>query len=349
MVKPTSMSESKIDTAGGITINDIARELNISPSTVSRALNDSSKISEKTRNEVKAVAARLGYQINQTASALSKNKTNVLGVLLPRLNSHFFSKALSGIEAVAQAKGYRILICQSNDNRQQEEEMVKLLLASRVDGVVACLAMDSSGDHFNILVKNKIPVAMFDRVNFNIPGSKVVVDNYDGAFRATEHLIQNGYRRIAHLAGSLSCKAFEERINGYKDALSKNGIALEPQMVLSCNLDEKDTREAFMHWMRMPAKPDAIFTASASSGLAICAMAKAMGISIPAELGIISFGSEPCHDLITPTLSSVDMPGSEMGKTAAELLIEAIENKTQAKPLILTPIKLLVRNSSFRP
>ncbi len=340
----------KSESSGNITINDIARKLNISPSTVSRALNDSSKISEKTRNEVKQVAASMGYQINQTASALSKNKTNVIGVLLPKLNSHFFSKALSGIEEAAQLQGYRILICQSNDNKVQEEEMVKLLISSRVDGVVACMAMDSGdGNHFGILSKNRIPVAMFDRINFNIPGPKVVVDNYDGAFKATEHLILNGYRRIAHLAGDISSKVFEERLHGFQDALKKHNIPVVPQMILSCNLDEKDTREAFMHWMRLPVKPDAIFTSSASTGLIISSLAKSAGISIPSEMGIISFGSEPCHDLVTPTLSSVDIPGYEMGKSSTELLIKSIEDKKFNQPMVLTPIKLLIRNSTFRP
>lgn len=344
------MSDNTSEQRGGITINDIARELNISPSTVSRALNDSSKISEKTRNEVKAVAARLGYQLNQTASALSKNKTDVIGVLLPRLNSHFFSRALGGIEEAAHAAGYRILICQSNDNRQQESEMIKLLLSSRVDGVVASLSMDSNdGSHFDILTKNRIPVAMFDRVSFNIPGPKVIIDNYDAAFKATEHLITNGYKRIAYLSGLISGKLFEERLNGFKDALTKHNIPIEPQMVLSCNLDEKDTREAFNHWMRMEHKPDAIFTSSASSGLIICALAKAAGISIPSEMGIISFGNEPCHEIITPPLSSVDVSGEEMGRLSTELLIETIENKTNEQPLILVPFKLLIRNSSFRP
>lgn len=344
------MSDQNNERQGAITINDIARELNISPSTVSRALNDSSKISENTRAQVKAVALRLGYQINQTASALSKSKTNVLGIILPRLSSSFFSKALSGIEEVANSKGYRVLICQSNENLAQETEMVKLLISSRVDGVVAALAMESGeAEHFNLFTRNRIPVAMFDRVSFNIPGPKVIVDNYDGAFRATEHLIQNGYNRIAHLTGPLSSKVFEERLNGYRDALALHKIKEDPQLILSCNLDEKDTREAFNHWMRMPQKPDAVFTGSSSSGLVVCAVAKSKGISIPAELGVISFGSEQCHDLMTPTLSAVDMPGSDMGKTATELLIQSIEQKREDNSLILNPIKLLVKNSSFRP
>ncbi|MBS2210870.1 LacI family DNA-binding transcriptional regulator [Carboxylicivirga mesophila] len=334
---------------GEITINDIAKELNISPSTVSRALNDNAKISEATKNKVKAVAKDLGYELNLVASSLSKNKTNVIGVIIPHLGSQFFAKALSGIQEVARDNGYNVIISQTNESVQQEVEMTRVMNSARVDGLVCCLTMETDNvDHFNVFVKKSIPVAMFDRVSYAVPGPKIVVDNYEAGYVATEHLINLGCKRIAHLAGAVSSKVFEERSEGFKDALKKNSLPLLSQFLLSSDLTEQDARDAVRLWMNLPQRPDGIVAASASSGLIIASAVKAMGIKLPEELSIISLGNERCNEFVTPSLSAVDMPGYEMGKAAVTQLIKCINDGVTDSSITLKPIQLLIRNSSFK-
>ncbi|WP_430815068.1 LacI family DNA-binding transcriptional regulator [Carboxylicivirga sp. RSCT41] len=332
-----------------ITINDIAKELNISPSTVSRALNDNAKISEATKKKVKAVAQDLGYELNLVASSLSKNKTNVIGVIIPNIGSQFFAQALSGIQEKARDKGYNVIICQTNESVQQEKEMTRVMNSARVDGLVCCLTMETKDvSHFDVFAKKGIPVAMFDRVSYAVPGPKIVVDNYEAAYAATEHLINLGCKRIAHLGGVTSSKVFSDRIEGYKDALAKNGLPLLSQFLLSSDLSEQDAREAVRIWLNLPEKPDGIVAASASAGLIIAASAKASGLKLPEELSIISLGNERCNEFVTPSLSAVDMPGYDMGRSAVEKLIECIKEGKVDSSITLKPIQLLIRNSSFK-
>ena len=334
---------------GEITINDIAGELHISPSTVSRALNDNVKISEATKERVRKVAKDLGYELNFVASGLSKNKTNIIGVIVPHIGSQFFAQALSGIQEVAQSNGYNVIICQTNESVEQEVEMTKVMNSARVDGLLACLTMETEDiGHFNVFSKKNTPVAMFDRVSYAVPGPKVVVDNYEAAYLATEHLANTGCKRIAHLAGSLSSKVFEDRAEGYKYALQKNKLPLLPQFLLSSDLSEQDVRDAVMLWMSLPEKPDGIVAGSASSGLLIASAVKVFGVRIPEELSLISLGNERCNEMITPSLSAIDMPGLEMGRSAASQLIKCIKKGVADNSITLQPIRLLIRNSSFK-
>ncbi|MCT4590930.1 MAG: LacI family transcriptional regulator [Carboxylicivirga sp.] len=334
---------------GEITINDIAKELNISPSTVSRALNDNAKISDATKAKVRAVANDLGYELNLIASSLSKNKTNVIGVIIPHIGSQFFARALSGIQEVARGNGYNVIICQTNESVQQEVEMTRVMNSARVDGLVCCLTIETKDvNHFNVFVKKGIPIAMFDRVSYAVPGPKVVVDNYEAGYVATEHLINIGCKRIAHLAGAQSSKVFEERADGYKDALKKHNLDLLPQFLLASDLTEQDARDAMRLWMNQPEKPDGILAASASTGLIMATTAKNMGVHLPDELSIISLGNERCNEFVTPSLSAVDMPGYEMGKAAVGQLIDCLKEDKEDNSITLKPIQLLIRNSSFK-
>lgn len=334
---------------GEITINDIAKELGIAASTVSRALNDSSKISETTKQKVRKVAEELGYELNLVASSLSKNKTNLIGVVVPNINSQFFARALSGIQDEARAAGYNVIISQTNESYEQEVEVLKVMNSARVDGLIVSLTMETQKtDHFNALVRKNVPIVMFDRVNFSVPGPKIIVDNYEASYKATQHLVSNGCKRIAHLAGNLRCKVFEDRAEGYRDALSKNKLSLLPQFLLACDLTEKDTRDAMKLWMSLDERPDGIVVASASAGLMLASIARSYGITIPNDLAIISLGNERCNELMIPSISAVDMPGMEMGKTAAVNLIETIRSEKIEDRIILKPIQLLMRNSTFK-
>lgn len=332
-----------------VTINDIAQELKIAPSTVSRALNNSSRISEATRKKVQQTAKKLGYELNLVASSLSKNKTNLIGVLVPQINSQFFSKAVQGIQETAQAAGYNIIICQSNDSHSQEVEMTRVMNASRVDGLIVSLALETKNtDHYNTFINRNIPIGMFDRVSYELSGTKVVIDNYEAGYKAVEHLINCGCKRLALLSGPYSSQVFEERAKGFRSALKHFNLPLLPQHILACDLTERDCNEAMSLWSNMKKRPDGIVTATANSGIHLTFTAKQNNIKIPNELSIISIGSNTCHELMEPTLSAIDIPGLEMGKLITSKLIEQIENKNLKDEIILKPIELLIRNSTFK-
>ncbi|HSV76419.1 MAG TPA: LacI family DNA-binding transcriptional regulator [Bacteroidales bacterium] len=331
------------------TINDIARELRIAPSTVSRALNHSPKISDETKKRVLDKANELGYDLNLIASSLSKKRTNIIGVIIPVINRSFFSEVLSGIEDVFYKENIRVIIAQTNESLSREKELVKMFSAARVDGIIACLSLETQTvDHFGQLQKKGIPLVLFNRVHYGINCTKVLVDNFEGAYAATEHLIKSGCKNPAHLAGPLYCQVFDERAKGFKEAMKAYKIPLQPYSILSTDLTPIDVRKSMRYWMSMEHLPDGIFTASATSALWLSRISKEYKLSIPDQLAIISFGNEPCHEFVTPSLSAIEMPGHEMGKTAARNLLDEIMNPFQEPKTIIKPYQLVIRNSTFR-
>lgn len=333
----------------GITINDIAKKLSISASTVSRALNNSSKISEDTRKRVWETANELGYDLNLVASSLFRKKTNLIGVIIPEINRYFFSQVLSGIEEVAHKQGYRILIAQSNDLLEKEKEILRTYSAMRVDGIIACLSLETrSAEHFERIQKNGPPLVLFDRIHHQVNCSKIIVDNFEGAYNATEHLIKSGYENIVHLGGPAGIEVFQQRALGFTEALKVYRKPIHDHTVLHTDLTQQDVRDAFNLWMNQPDKPHAVFTASASTGLFLLHLAKSYKIRIPDQLSIICFGNEPCNVYIEPSLSAIEMPGFEMGKGAASQLCLEIDNPKTNPRIIIKPIQLLIRNSSFK-
>jgi LacI family transcriptional regulator len=332
-----------------ITITALAKALKVSPSTVSRALNDSNKISEKTKTRVREKAKELGYELNQVASSLSKNRTGMLGVIVPEIKSYFFSRALSGIEGVAHDSGFQIIIAQTNDSYKRERDICRMLQSARVDGVIASLSLETTDvGHFELLQKNNTPVVLFDRVNYELDCTKVLVDNYEGAYLATEHLIKTGCKRPVHFGGPPNCRLFHDRAEGFREALKRHGLTIDPDMILATDLTGKDVRDALKLWMNSGQTPDGIFTATASTGLLILHLLKTYNVSVPSEIAIISFGKEPCNELIEPSLSSVEMPGYDMGRTAVSHLINALSGRIIGHPTIIKPISLQIRNSSFK-
>ena len=336
-------------TKTSVTINDIARELNISPSTVSRALNNSSKISESKKIQIRQKAAELGYALNLVASSLSKNKTNIIGVVIPGTESYFYSQALKGIEEAARTAGYKILISQTNDSYDREKDALMLLQSARVDGIIASMALDTSEtNHFNKLINNRIPLVLFDRVNFSIPCHKVIVDNYDGAFQATSHLIKTRCKRLAYLGGPANCTIFQDRAKGFKDALKHSGIEPQAGFMLTTDLTYTDVLEVMKRWMSLPQPPDGIFAATSSSGLLATKLATDAGINVPQDLAIVAFGYQPANDYIVPGLSAVEMSGYDMGKAATTELLNEITGSPGEISNIILPVNLVIRNSSFR-
>lgn len=335
-----------------ITIYDIAKALNISSSTVSRALNNHPRISEATKKRVQEYAQQNGYEPNVVASNLRTKKTNTIGVIVPRISRHFFSSAISGIEEFAKANGYRTLISQSYDDFEHELECTQTLLSSRVDGVIASLAMETTNvDHYKKLVSKNIPLVFFDRVSDEIETNKVIVDDFNGGFKATEHLIQQGCTRIAHFAGSQNHNIYINRLQGYMKALRKHNMPVEEELIIYSDITRESGTRIANEILSMDNRPDGIFSANDTAALSTMLVAKEMGINIPLELSIVGFSNEPYSELLEVPLSTIDQSGVEVGQKSAELLINQINQGSDEEAMpqtVMLPVKLLERKSSDR-
>ncbi|QEC51409.1 LacI family transcriptional regulator [Anseongella ginsenosidimutans] len=337
-----------------ITIYDIARALGISPSTVSRALKDDSIISSETRKKVKKTAEEMGYQPNSIASSLRNKKTLTIGVITHRIDRNFQSRAISGIQDKAHEHGYNIIICQTNDDPDREVKQFQALFSSRIDGLIGQLSMYTRNyDHFQLFLENDIPIVLFDRVPRNLDVQKVVSDDVGGGYKATEHLILQGNKRIAFFTGALSLNIYEDRLKGYKDALEKYGIPFDPDLVFEFYLNTENSRKAARALLADKKKrPDSIFAANDTSAIATIQVAKELGIEIPAELAIVGYANDPSGLIVSPTLSTIDQSAYRMGQIATQLLLKQIEEKKPGKNTSLEttilPVELIVRESSVR-
>ena len=331
------------------TIHDIAKKLNIAASTVSRALNNNPVISEPTRKLIEKTAREMGYRPNSLAANFRTKRTNMIGVVLPLINRHFFSSVISGIEEVAYNQGFAVTISQSNDNFEKEEKIVQALFSNRVDGLIVSVGMQTqSFDHLKLFSQRNIPLVFFDRVADEIDADKIVVDDYRGGFKATEHLIQQGGKKIAHIGGPLNVTIYRDRLAGYKDALHKAGLPVDKSMLIHNSLTREDGTNAIKKLLQNKTKPDAIFCANDTTALSVIIYLKDNGIIVPYDMLVVGFSNEPFSEVVTPSISTIRQPGFEMGKKAAELLIRQIKNKD--KPVrfqtFVMPTELIVRESS---
>lgn len=332
------------------TIHDIARELNISASTVSRALNDNPRISQKTKEKIKSVADSLGYRPNTMASNLRNKKSNTIGIVVPLINRHFFSSVISGVEDVAYKSGYNVVISQSNDNADKEINIVHSMFLNRVDGLIISIAMQTSNyDHLKLFRKKNIPLVFFDRAVPEMETDKIMVDDRAGGFKVTQHLIDQGYQRIAHVGGPQNLLIYQLRLKGYADALEKNGVAYDPSLVLTSTLTSDEGIVAVKKLMSLPQPPDAIFCANDTIALSAMIYLRDNGVRIPQEMGIVGFSNEPSSKVVSPPITTIVQPGFEMGQKAAELIIRQIENKEKKTFYnIILPTELEIRDSSNR-
>ena len=337
-----------------VTIKDIARELGISPSTVSRALKDHPDISVETKKAVTELAERLNYTPNSIALSLRQQKTNTIGVIIPEIIHFFFSTVISGIEDIAYDAGYSVIVSQSNESYEREVIDSKALFNNRVDGMLVSLSRETTKyDHFKSLFDRGVPMVFFDRVTDEINCSKVIVDDYTGSFDATEHLIQQGYKHIAHLSGPASLTITEDRLKGYKDALSKHGITYDESIVMRENAseDEQVAKDLTLKLLSGSNPPDAIFAINDIAALGAMIAAKEKGLKIPEDIGIVGFSNWRFTSLTEPPMSTVNQPGFEIGREAARLLIKQIEAKdgeVVEPETIKLQTNLIVRGSSTR-
>lgn len=332
------------------TITDIAKKLKISASTVSRALNDHPDIKEETKNQVKLLAKKLNYSPNPIARSLKSNKTTVIGVIVPEIKHDFFSSAISGIEEVAYHSGYTILVCQSNESYEREVINTNALIHQRIAGLVVSISQTTrNGDHFQELINRGIPLVFFDRACNDISANKVIIDDAKSAFTAVTHLIERGRKKIAHLSGPSALDICKQRWKGYKNALEKANLPVSNDLVLFSNgLHEADGYNSMDSLLKKNIIPDSIFAVNDPVAIGAFQRIKEAGLMIPKDIAIVGFSNNKITSLIEPPLTTVNQPSFEMGKKAAEMLIEMIENcKSNGKiRTIILETELIIRKST---
>lgn len=332
------------------TIVDIAKALNISKSTVSRALHEHSDINPETRAAVQRMARQLDYQPNLVAQRLVKSKSNTIGIIVPEFLTYFFPTVIMGAQQVAAQAGYNVVICQSQESYKTEVANAQVLLANRVDGVLISMTRETKKfDHFKAFEKHGIPVVFFNRVCDEMHTSKVLVNDYEGALKAVGHLIRKGYRRIAHIAGPPALLLTHNRLSGYRDALEKHGISFKEELVVHCNLSRKDAVHCAEQLLALKEPPDAVFCVNDPVAIQLMLVAKKLKISIPSELGIVGFSNEPSGEVIAPALTTVQQPVADIGRVAAGILLQAIEQGGSYVPEMRSlKTTLIVRESCKR-
>ena len=331
------------------TIIDIAKKLKISASTVSRALNGHPDIKEETRSQVKKLAKKLNYSPNPIARSLKSNKTNVIGVIVPEIEHDFFASAISGIEKVAYHSGYTIIVCQSNESYEREVINANALMHQRVAGLIVSISQQTkNGNHFKKLIKQGIPIVFFDRVCNDITANKVVIDDAKSAFEAVTHLIERGRKKIAHFAGPKELRICEQRLKGYKDALKEANIPLVNNLVRYGDLHEDNGYKSMDALLKENIIPDAIFAVNDPVAIGAFQRIKEAGLKIPMDIAVVGFSNNKITALVDPPLTTVNQPSFDMGKKAAEILIEMIENEKNSTPkkTVVLDAKLIVRGST---
>lgn len=333
-----------------ITIYDVAKVLNLSPSTVSRALKNNPRVNRETRNRITDVATKMGYRHNKFASNLRQKKTYTIGVVVPRLNSYFMAEALAGIEKIASDNGYSLLIAQSQESCIKEQLCISTLFNSRVDGFLVSLAYDSSDmEHFDVLFKKNIPVVFFDRVKECNNCVNVVIDNYRAGYEITTHLIEQGCKNIMHLGGNMLRNVYSERFRGYKQALLDNNLSFNSNFLVVSDMTSMAGSDLARKIIGMEKRPDAVFTSNDATAVAIISEFEKAGIRIPQDIAVAGFNNEPLGRFIKPNLTTVDYPAREMGETAVSILLNRLTNlQSQNTGTFVINHKIIIRESSVR-
>lgn len=332
------------------TIYDIAVKLNITAATVSRALNNNPKISETTRELVKKTALKMNYEQNKLALALKSGKSFNVGVIVPRIDTSFFGFVIRGIEEELYPEGYHVIICQTHDIENREIDNLNTLINAQVDGILMSISSpDIDIENFNQVLRKNIPLVFFDRKR-NIDGvSSVTVNDFEGGYKATSHLIAQGCKRIIHLSGNYKIDIFKERCRGYKEALKDKGIEFDENLIIEIKSSIEDGKKVAKTILSMDPMPDAIFSSSDFTALGVTQELKSNGIRIPEDICIAGFSNEPFTDFMELSMTTVDQSPIEMGRMTARVFLEQVKSKgiKIEKKVVLNP-QLLIRDSSSK-
>ena len=332
-----------------ISLKDLADELGISISTVSRALKDNPIISPELTRKVKDLAIARNYIPNPLAMGLLRQQTKMIGVIVPDLVTHFYSSIISGIEEVAKEKGYYILIASSNESLEKEKESVNNLLNTRVEGLIVCISQETDNfEHFERLVQNEIPLVFFDRVAESLDVSSVTVDGVEAAKNITRHFYDNGCRRIAYISGPDHLNISKHRKKGYLEGLEECGLKFNPELLVESNLNPADATLATKKLLSLKQIPDAIFGINDTIAFAAMKEIKRHKLNIPDDIALVGFTDEFHSTVVEPALTSVTHPTLQMGKEAARLFFKQIEKGKITPENVVLPTTLVIRESSVR-
>jgi LacI family transcriptional regulator len=336
--------------SSNITQAQIAQKLNISTVTVSKALRNHPDISHETILRVKQLAEELGYTPDLIARALSSRRSNIIGVVLPEIDHTFFSATMQGIYSSAKENHFQIVLTVSQEDDQTEVENLQTLIAMRVDGILISISQKTLNYNiFNIIKRKNIPLVFFDRIIPDPSYSRVVVNDRQGAIRAVEYAISQGYTRIAHLAGPPHISIAMERCAGYLDALKANGICVKKEWIVSCGFSEEDGYKGFMELFKSGDMPEVIFAANDPIAIGVYDGAREVGLRIPEDIGVIGFSDNIISRYLSPPMTTVRQPASELGKSAVHLLMDAIRKPDKYRPKqIVVPTQLVVRESCLK-
>jgi LacI family transcriptional regulator len=334
-----------------VTIYDLASALNISIATVSRALKNDPVVSKQTKKKIFDLAEKMEYRTNHFARNLRSQNTNTIGIIVHELNSNFINSVLAGVEKVTTEAGYDLIIAHSSESYTKEVANAKNLFEKRVDGLIASLSFDTKNlDHFKVFKDKGVPVIFFDRVEQEGNNTVVVIDNYKCGYQATEHLIQQGCKRIVHITSSLKRNVYSQRFKGYKDALFDNGIAFDESLLIINDLSEKAGIESAMQILKMNPLPDAAFITNDFVAAVCMRTLKENGIRIPEDIAIVGFNNDAICTLIEPALSTINYPGIDVGEVAARNLVNHLKGigNIQNTNTIIIRSNLIIRKSSLK-
>lgn len=333
---------------GSVTIKDIARELKISPSTVSRALKDHPDISPETKKMVNSLAEKWNYVPNPIALSLKGGKSNTIGIIIPQIVHYFFSAVISGVEDYANDKGYNVMICQSNEKYENEVKNVQTLFNSHVDGIIVSISkLTRNMEHFREIMNKNIPLVFFDRICEELDTDRVTVDDEEGAYMAVKHLILEGKKRIVHLSGPPNLRISKDRIEGYIRALNEFRIPVNEENIVKCDQIE-EAQWIIPSILKRNPVPDAFFSVNDLTAAETLNMVKQHGFKIPEDIAIVGFTNGQISKLTDPGLSTVDQHGYEIGLEAARMLLERIKDRSKPTQSRVIKTELIVRGSSSR-
>lgn len=334
-----------------VNIKQIAKQLNLSISTVSRALNDSYDISPQTKKKVLDLAKKLNYQPNPHASSLRRHKSKTIAVVVPEIANNFFALAINGIQSAAREKGYHVLIYVTNENDKIETESLRHLQNGRIDGLLISVSNKTVNDeNLQQLQQQGTPIVFFDRVRDDFETAKVTTDDFESGFKATEHLIQQGCKKIAYLQIFKNLSIGVNRMNGYLEASKKYNLPQDKKLVIDCVDDRLKNYAMIGTLLKGKDRPDGIFASVEHLAITTYQVCKDLKLNIPNDIKVISFSNLEAASFLNPSLTTITQPAFEIGKQAAGILLKALTKKgfklTNSK--LVLPSKLVVRKSTTK-